>query len=164
MHVRYQGLTPNVDPQFEKELKRFDPNLEVEFRRDFGTFVITQPSKVSGRVPAVVISPELHEEKQGRTWRQPDKRDIKALYRADFARKRAKDMVREGEDGIKERQKKDQEFAKDEILAQTRDNKRQLANTYSKAFNLGKGVTGFRQITPKSRGYRVIDRRKLKSE
>ena len=159
----YQGITPSVDPQFKKELKRFDPNLDIEFNRKFGTFVITQPSKLSGRVPAMAIAPEAHEQNEGRTWRQPNMNDIRALHRADFARKRMKDMVKEGEDRVQDRMKRDQEFAKDEIMARTKEDKIQLANTFTKAFNLGKGVTGFRQVPKKSKGYKVIDRRKLQT-
>ena len=54
-------------------------------------------------------------------------------------------------------------FVKDEIKAQAQDNKRQIANTHNKAYNLSKGVTGFRQIPIKSKGYTVKDLRKLKT-
>jgi hypothetical protein len=160
----YAGITPSVDPQFKKELKRFDPNLDIEFRRDYGTFVITQPSKLSGRVPAMVIAPETHEKSEGRTWRQPNMRDIGALHRADFARRSMKQQVTEGEDRIFTQQRKDKEFAQDEIKARTREDRIQIMNTFNRACNTGKGRTGVRQIIPKSKGYKVEDRRKLQTD
>ena len=155
----FNGLTPSPDSQFVKDLKTFDPKLGIQFSRKFGRFVITQPSKVSGRVPVLVVDGRDN----GGGYRQPNMGDIKALYHGDLTRKRARDRVREGEERFQEQDEKQKQFAKDEIFHQTRDNKRQLANTYAKAFNTGKGVTGFRQITPKSKGYTVKDLRKLKT-
>ncbi len=154
----FNGLTPSPDSQFVKDLKAFDPKLGVRFCRKRGQFVITQPSQLSGRVDALAISGD-----HGGGYRQPNIRDIRALYHGDFARKRSKDMVQEGENRMREQEQKHREFVKGEIDAQTRDNKRQLANTYNRAFNNGKGVTGFRQIPIKSKGYVVKDRRKLQT-
>ncbi len=152
----FNGLTPSPDRQFVKDLKQFDHKLNVRFCRNRGQFVITQPSKLSGRVDALVIQGD-----HGGGYRQPNIRDIRALYYGDFARKRGKDRVLEEEERFRQQKIKEQEFVKDEIVHQTKDNKRQLTNTYAKAFNLGKGNTGFKQRTEpqSSEGYRVIDRR-----
>jgi hypothetical protein len=154
----FNGLTPSPDRQFVKDLKTFDPKLGIRFCRNRGQFVITQPSKVSGRVDALAI-----EGNHGGGYRQPNIRDIRALYYGDFARKRGKDRILEGEERWRQMKIKEQENIKDDILHQTRDNKRQIANTYNKACNNSKGVTGFRQVTPKSKGYTVKDHRKLQT-
>ena len=153
----HRGMTPTPDSGFVKDLKTFDPKLEISFDRRFDAFVITQPSQVSGRVPALVISGD-----NGSGYRQPNQSDIRALYKGDFERNGGKRHVLQEEERFKKQDEDHNKFVKDEIMHQTRDNKRQLINTYAKAFNVGKGVTGFRQVPIKSKGYKVVDRRTIK--
>ncbi len=43
----HRGMTPSPDSGFVKDLKTFDPKLEIAFDRRYDAFVITQPSQVS---------------------------------------------------------------------------------------------------------------------
>ncbi len=153
----YEGITPSVDPGFVKKLKEFDPTLRVIFDRDLERFVIQQPRKMGGwAIACVVRSAEDHQ------FALPDDRHISILYEADFQRRSVDKRIREGEDYMLDHPVQQDINDRQEIHERTVDDKIQLMNALRKQYNLGKGVTGFRQILPKSRGYKVKDRRKLK--
>ena len=88
----------------------------------------------------------------GGGYRQPDNRDLQALVEADFHRKSVKRRILEGEEHMKRVREEETRKERSEIRDVTKDNRIQLANTYVRAVNLGKGRTGFRQITPKPKG------------
>jgi len=136
----YAGLTPAPDSSFVRQLRLFDKDLKVEFDRKLELFVITQSRYTGGRVLALVIASDTD------TYRQPDARDIRILYMADFYRRNVKQRILEGEEYMRKVREDQDISAEDDIRHLTRDSKRQLANAYTKAFNLGKGVTGFRQV------------------
>lgn len=141
----FVGLTPSPDSGFVRQLHAFDKDLDVEFDRKLERFVITQPRFTGGRVLALVVESDD-------VYRQPDNRELRILRRADFYRRNVMHRILEGEAYMRDARDKQDADAADDIRHLTRDSKRQLSNAYVKAFNLGKGVTGFRPITPKPRG------------
>lgn len=160
------GIVPSPDPGFVKKLHTFDPTLKCQFSRKLGKFVITQPNRLhSGESVAAIVEGDT-----GAGYRQPDNRDIKALYEADFEIKDHKRRILEGEEAMLEHEKNQEERVAAEIRDITLDSKYQLRNTYVKAANEGKGMAPFRQVTVKPKGkvfsqepaVKVIDRRKVK--
>lgn len=156
----WTGILPTPDPGFMRKLKTFDPNLDCEFNRECECFIITQPSRLgSGRLVAgVIANPEGIP-----GYRQPDDRDIAALARADFERKDHKTRIREGEEKMLEAPKKNEAFAEDEIKHATRENKNRLRRMAAQIRGDGGDAVNpaYRRITPKSKGYTVVDKRKL---
>lgn len=144
----YTGLTPSPDPGFIRKLRKFDPNLRLEFDRQQGKFVITQPTRLnSGRVPLLIIG-----KYRDGSYRQPDERDLDFLLRADLHRKgqEVKDRIQEGEDYMISHQEKQFVDAREEIRLRAIDDKRWLMSQYNKAFNNSKANATFRRITPRS--------------
>ena len=142
----WKGELPKPPEGFTNELKRLYPTLECKFDRKSERFCIYQPSHLSGMVPMFRVDSETDD------FRYPDRRDLGAIYRADFQRKAVKQRVVEGEDYMREYRIKEEANVKSEIRDSTKDGKHQLKNMYVKAANLGKGVTGFRQVPVKPRG------------
>lgn len=144
----WTGLTPSVDHGFKRKLRDYDPDLDCVFDRQFGKFVVTQSSKVSGRVPAVIIGVDVEE-----GYRQPDDRDIRQIAKADFARKSVKERIKEGEDYMREYRENQNAHVAEEIRDSTKDDKIQLMNAYRRhLLKDGKANSEFRRITPKSKG------------
>ncbi len=154
----YSGITPTCDRGFIKKLKEFDPTLRVIFDRDIERFVIQQPRRLGGWAIACVV--RSLEDKQ---FAYPDDRHIQILYEADFQRKTVEKRIDEGEDYMINYQAEQDKRDRQEIHERTVDDKIQLMAALRKQYNLGKGVTAFRHITPKSKGYTVKDRRKLQT-
>ena len=144
----YVGITPSPDSGFVRQLRAFDRTLKVEFDRKIGLFTITQPRFTGGRVLAMVIESESF----NGVYRQPDSRDLQVLRGADFYRRNYLQRMLDGEVQMREAREKQDADAAGDIRYLTLDNKRQLSNAYVKAFNIGKGNSGFRHITPKPRG------------
>ena len=154
----YQGIVPSPDSGFKQKLKTFDPTLTVEFDRNVGKFVIKQPRRLrGGQAVALVI-----ENNDDRPWRQPDERDLVMLRAGDFEHRNHKDRIREGENRILDHQAKQEKEVTDTFREASRDDKIQIKNAYRRALNDGKVGGMFRRVTPKSKGYTVTDRRKVK--
>ncbi|KKN52254.1 hypothetical protein LCGC14_0614740 [marine sediment metagenome] len=145
----WNGLTPAPDTGFVRKLRDFDPTLRVQFSRQLGKFIITQPSNLSGRTLAAVVEGE---DCNNSGFRQPDMRDVRVLHEADFQRKAADQRILEGEEYMLGFQDDFDDKVAQELRECTVDDKIQLVNTYNRASNSGKGVTAYRQVTPKAKG------------
>jgi len=144
----WTGMTPTPNPGFVKRLKEFDSKLDCVFSRKFGKFVIRQPSRVSGMVPAIIVDGG-----PGDGYRQPHVGDIKELYTGDFTRKSAKERILEGEEYMKDYREKEQAHVDDEIRNMTKDDKIQLMRAHRQhILKDGKANSEFRRVTPKSKG------------
>ena len=154
----YIGITPAPDRSFVAKLKEFDPKLQCVFSRRHGKFVIQMPQAIG---PPAEVWMSVADD--GHSFRQPDTRDLKALFGGDLHRESPEARERRSlarEAAYEEKQTKD--IASD-IDGATRDDKRQLANMYNKEFNMSK-VSTFRRIETKAKGYKVIDKRRLGAE
>jgi hypothetical protein len=158
----YQGITPTPDPGFVRKLKEYSKDLRIVFSRKYSRFIIQQKGKISGWVDAFMIKGP---DNTGCGYRQPDERDLELLFHADRHRKgqEYKDVIRDGEQAMKDSAQKSMDEAADTLRQATIEDKRQLMNTYNKAVNQSKGVTGFRQVPIKKKGYTVHDLRKLRT-
>ena len=142
------GITPSPDPGFVKKLHTFDPKLKCEFSRKLGKFCITQPNRLrSGKSIAAIVEGDT-----GAGYRQPDNRDIRILYEADFENKDHKRRIREGEDYIIDYQKEQERKNTETIRDITKDSKYQLQNELIKAYNLGKGMAPVRPVKVRPNG------------
>lgn len=144
----YEGLTPIPDSGFVQRLRIFDSQLHIVFNRPLGKFVVTQPSNIGPRKVALVIQGD---ENPG-GWRQPDNRDLGFLAAADFYRITIKQRIEEGEKYMLDYRDKQEVEAAQTLRDLTKDNKYYLANTYAKAFNMGKGTRPYRHVGVKPKG------------
>jgi hypothetical protein len=155
----WTGITPTPDPGFMKKLKVVDPNLDCEFNREVERFIITQPSRLgSGKLVAAIV------ENPGKDfYRQPDDRDLAVLAKGDFERTSHKQRIIDGEERMRNEYLKKEKDAEDKIREAAIDNKNQLF----RAAQYDAGVVGdrhnpaFRRVTPKPKGYKVVDKRKV---
>lgn len=158
----YKGIAPIPDAGFVRKLKRFDPKLDIEFDRNIGKFIITQPNRLhSGRSIAAVVEGDF-----GGGYRQPDNRDIQTLVRADFERKSHLQRIREGEQYAADVREKQDAHAYDEIRHATAENERQLKHWQAVARgDRGDDVNpAFRRVNHKKKGikkdgYTLVDKR-----
>ena len=169
----YQGVTPTPDRVFVRKLKEFDPRLSVEFSREDHRFVITRDAVCPGDAGYRAYKLWVVETAAG-NFRQPDERDIYALWLGDLWRHGGvKARIMEGEAEILRRHEKEEKDIDQEFHDITKDNKRQLINTFKKASGEGKYGGEFRRIKVKNKGktwseiaaedkYTVIDKRKIK--
>ncbi|RPI88690.1 MAG: hypothetical protein EHM41_00005 [Chloroflexi bacterium] len=154
----YQGITPSVPPDFIRKLKNIDPGLDCEFSREHERFVITQQGKISGKVVVGLVKGD-----DGGGYRYPDDRDIKFLHRADMHRngQEVKDRINNGEEYMMRVREQDKISFREDIKHQTKLDSHQLKKAYADTFNLGKYNSKYRRVEPKTKGYKVTDRRKL---
>ncbi len=145
----WTGMTPSPDPGFVKKMKEYSPDLGIRFSRNWGCFVITQKSKMSGDVPLFKVEGD-----HGAGYRQPDDRDMAAIHAADMWNRRDhdwQDVMREGEEYMLEAEAKSFLDAKQDIRDATKDDKIQLMNTYKEALGMGKTRNEFQRVQPKSK-------------
>lgn len=157
----FQGITPSVDPSFNRKLKAIDPGLSCEFDRRYGKFIIYQQGKISGKVPALMV-----EGNDGGGYCYPHDGHLKILQQSDMHKsgQEVRDRIQKGEEYMAGERVKVKKFTDEEFRARTAEDKIQLANEYCKTFNLGKGNSAHRRITPKPKGFVVRDKRLVKAE
>lgn len=131
------------DRVFMRRLKNLDPRLGCKYRHDVEKFVITHDRAIGP--PAEIF---LVETTRG-DFRQPSQYDIHTLCEGDLHRTDVRTRMDKATRYMENHRKKEEENAESEIRDRTKDDKLQLMNTYVKAFNLGKGNSAFRRITPK---------------
>lgn len=160
MKVKYQGITPSPDPGFIRKLKRISPKLDCVFSREHGKFVIKQKSEISGWCDVFAVEGD-----EGGGFRYPDNRDIQSVHDADRYVKSRRQRMRESKEYMEKYRENHEKKAADEIRDRTKDDRRQLINTYTRAANLGKAESTFRKVRllPKGKaeerdGFTIIDR------
>lgn len=150
----YQGVTPPVDPTFLKKLKEFDPTLTCEFHRGHERFVIQRKATVGPPHNIMIVDDFTG-------FRQPDERDLAALYAADLWRHGGvSERIRKGEEYMRNYRTREDEKMREEFRDVTKDNKYWLRRTMRQANNDGKANHEFRRIEVKPKGYTVNDLRK----
>lgn len=143
----YQGVTPVPDSGFVKDLKAFDPKLRVRFERHMERFVITKRRAFGPDFNVLVVQTDDGE------FRQPDRRDLMALWEGDLWRHGGVDArIRRGEEHMQEFQQKQDREIEEESRARTRDSKIQLSNAYRKTFNDGSKAPELRRVELNRRG------------
>jgi hypothetical protein len=154
------SIAPVLDSAFEKDLKEFarskNSKLWVEFDQDTERFIIYQPSKQYKKAIAMVI------ETEDGGFRQPNITDIALLYWGDLYRKGdPRAMMIFGEEKALEKMETDEKRAETELKEATIDNKYYLRRKLLEAAGEVSDAPHVRRVTPKSRGYKVMDNRKM---
>lgn len=156
----YEGITPVPDRGFMRKLKEYNKNLDCKFCRKRGKFVITHKGEISGQYDVAIVEGD-----EGGGFRYPDNRDIRTIYEADRYHKSRRQRERDAVEYMRKYREDEEKREADKIRDMTKDGKRQLMRTYTKAFNLGKCESTFRKINARPRGkvterdgYVVIDR------
>ncbi|MCK4252142.1 hypothetical protein KAX97_11890 [candidate division WOR-3 bacterium] len=144
------------DRVFIKDLKQLDARLGCYFNETHRHFVITHERAVGPPAEIMLV------ERGDGGFRQPDKREIDVLCEGDLHRTNVKERLQKTVKYMDQFREKEAAHAKDEIRNTTKDDRRQLMNTYAKAFNTGKGNSTFRRIKPKNgKSFSVIDKRRV---
>jgi len=146
----YQGVTPAPDRTFVKDLREFDPQLRVTFSRPLEKFVISKKRAFGSDFVVLVVATDDNE------FRQPDQRDIRALYDGDLWRHGGVGArIRRGEEHMQNYREREDHEIDEETRARTRDSKIQLSNTYRKTFNEGSKSPEFRRVDLNQKGLTV---------
>lgn len=152
----WTGMTPTPDPGFVRKLKQYSPDLGVRFSPNWGCFVITQKSKMSGDVPLFIVEGD-----DGAGYRQPDDRDMQKIYEADRWNRGEHDWkatIQRGETYLREFEAEQEACVAAEIRDVTKDDKIQLINAYKKALNMGKTDNEFQRVEVKSKSKPSMNR------
>ena len=153
----YKGITPTPDSNFLNKLKEFDPQLGVKFFREFSRFVIIKPRAYGPPWQILLI------ETEDRQFRFPDERDIAALWLGDLWRHGGvEERITQGEERAKAVKSQEEKRAKETLREASRDDRRQLKNTWRKACNLGKGNADFRRVDIEQKGLTIDQIRSAK--
>jgi hypothetical protein len=143
----YQGIAPNADPLFKRDLMEFDSDLRVEFNRAAERFVITKPRPFGNPWVVLVV------ESDSGDFKPPDRRDIAKLWLGDLWRHGGPDArVRTGEEKMVEARQKSEQQAETEIKDHTRDDGRYLRKQWRAIANDGKANSDVRRIDVKPKG------------
>jgi len=154
----YQGVTPAPDSTFVKDLRSFDPLLRVRFERRMERFVITKRRAFGDDFNVLVVQTDDGQ------FRQPDRRDILALYEGDLWRHGGvNERIRRGEEHMKEYQEKQDREIEQESRARTVDSKIQLSNAYRKTFNDGSKAPELRRIELNRKGLTINEIRSARA-
>lgn len=145
----WQGIPPVPDRVFIQRLKRFDPDLSVEFDRTMGKFVIYQEGRISGRSVAMVVQGDENES----GFRYPDQRDLETLSMVDMHNDRVRRMLlHDREQQMLDIREKDQRNAHATLREAGIDDRHYMQRTLRRALNDGKAAPHVRQVTPRPRG------------
>lgn len=157
--VQYQGIPPTPDRVFVRDLRTFDHKLKIEFDRHARRFVIVRVMPWGAPYLIWVI------EAEDGGFRQPDQRDLKALYLADLWRHGGvKERIIKGEQKILDNQVKEEKHAEDTLRDATKDDKLQLRKTFRQASNDGKANSEFRRIENQGPGLTLSQIRAAKAQ
>jgi len=145
----YTGVPPVPDHAFVRRLREFDPELYVEFDRAMERFVIRQRAKALQRPLDVIVV-----QSDDGDFRQPDSRELKALFGSDIRRISLEERQRRSADYMRDYKDRQERNAADDLMHATRLDKIQLVKTYQRAANEGKGtsVGTFRPVRPRPHG------------
>lgn len=154
----YQGVTPVPDRQFLKDLKLFDDKLDVEFNREYERFVVIRKRAYGDPFVVWVVDSEHGQ------FRQPDQRDINALFYADLWRHGGvRGRIQRGEKYMADYAEKEDRDAAQDLRDITKDSKYQLRNTFRKATNEGGKSSEFARINVKPKGLTAAQIREARS-
>ncbi len=136
--------------------KRLDCYLDTTLKTKDPLYVVTYDRPHRSAVIIYVV----HDGNLG--YRYPDVRDLKALHDSDQNRFSLKERL-DKQAKLMEEARELHERKTDEALRDARkDNKYQFRNLYSQIVEgSAKGHKHVRRIEPKSRGYKVIDKRRV---
>lgn len=142
-----------------KDLKRYDPKLDVIFNREYEVFIIVR--KAAYGPPHQILPVEAEDG----TFRQPDNRDLFTLAVADLWRsgQEAGDRVRKGEEHMLDAMEKEDNKITEEFREYTRDDKLQWKNTWRKALNQGSKQPEFRRIEQRGPGLTLGEIKKARA-
>jgi len=143
----YKGIPPTPNPEFVKDLKVFDPKLDVKFDRISERFVITKSRSFGNPFIVLVVAGAEGE------FRQPNQSDIKALHEGDLWRHGGVEArVRKGEEYMRRHRFEEQQKITQELRERSLDDKIQLKNTYRKATNQGSKSPEFQKLPYRNPG------------
>jgi hypothetical protein len=141
-----------------KDLREFDPLLRVRFERRLERFVVTKRRAFGDDFNVLVVETEDGQ------FRQPDRRDIKALYDGDLWRHGGvQERIRSGEERMKKHEEDRDKEIEEESRARTLDSKIQLGNAYRKTFNEGSKAPELRRIELNRRGLTIEEIRSARA-
>jgi len=136
----FEGMTPVPDRTFVKKLKGLDKRLDCVFSRRHEKFMVTYARPTGTPSEIILVGKNEHGH------RQPDQRDYAKLIEGDLARKSVRERELEFVSYYSSYKEKQEREVEDTLHEATVDNRRQLMNTYTREFNLGKGNSTFRRI------------------
>ena len=144
---QYQGIPPVPDRIFVRDLRTFDRKLSVQFDRYARRFVIVKEMPWGDPYMIWIVEDDFG------GFRQPDQRDIKALYFADLWRHGGvKERVLAGERYAEDHKQKQEKEIDDTFRDATRDDALQLRRTFRQASNDGKANSEFRRVDTQGPG------------
>lgn len=134
------------DRVFMRRLKALDKRLGCEYAWGHGHFVITYKRANGDDVPLFIV------EAEDGGFRQPDRRDLDFLMKADLERESIRERLDRTAKYMEDVRAQKRRTVKNEIRDMTKDSKIQLSSILSRMAGGGKGNATFRRITHKPKG------------
>jgi hypothetical protein len=134
------------DRVFMQRLKALDKRLGCEYAWGHGHFVITYKRANGDDVPLFVV------EAEDGGFRQPDRRDLDFLMKADLERESIRDRLDRTAKYMEDVRAHKRRTVKGEIRDMTKESKIQISSILSRMAGGGKGNATFRRITHKPKG------------
>jgi hypothetical protein len=142
-----------IDPDraFLKKLHRVDKRLGCFFNERIEKFIITYQRATGEPVPIAKVAGR--DEETG-VFRQPNDVDLEFVRSGDMTNTRIKDRLMRVSDYMERERELDRKRSREYFRDQTKDDKIQLMQRFSKAAGVGKCNSAFRRIDakPKQRG------------
>ena len=137
-----------IDPDrtFIKKLHRVDKRLGCFFNEKIQKFVITYKRATGAPVPVMTCAG-----RENGIFRQPNDVDIVRLRQGDMSNTSVKERMQKVSSHMEREREKDRKHSREYFRDQTKDDKIQLMQRFSKAAGVGKCNSAFRRIDAKPR-------------
>ena len=131
----------SVNPSFMKDLKLVDKKLDCFFHPGTERFIVTYERATGEPVPIANVAGMINGH-----FRQPYGTDLEFIRSGDLSNSDVNERMQRVSHHMEYERDMQRKRSKAEIRDRTKDDKVFLKNAFDKARNLGKGVTGFRQV------------------
>jgi len=131
----------SINPSFMKDLKQMDSKLDCFFHPGTEKFIVTYKRATGEPVPVATLAGM-----EDGCFRQPNTRDLEFIKSGDMSNTTVKDKMSKVANHMEFEREKQRRSSYENIRDRTKDDKIQLQRAFQKTTNIGKGVTGFRQV------------------
>jgi hypothetical protein len=140
----------DVDRTFIKKLHAVDKRLGCFFNEKIEKFVVTYERAHGGAVPIATVAG-----KENGIFRQPNDVDLQFVRSGDMTNTSVKERMQKVASHMEKARELDRKHSREYFRDQTKDDKIQLMQKFSKAAGVGKCNSAFRRIDakPKPRGH-----------
>ena len=131
----------SVNPSFKKDLKLMDRKLDCFFHPETEKFIVTYERATGEPVPVATLAGM-----ENGSFRQPYGTDLEFIKSGDMSNTTIREKMSKVANHMEFERSEQRRKSHEEIRDRTKDDRLQLQRAFQKTTNVGKGVTGFRQV------------------